>query len=446
VVSTPTSVAVPNDQTSSDDDVELPGPIRVLFVDAETELPDVSPVREAGGRYHAVLVFAVPHGRLVGEVELPLGKQGMSGSELGEHLRRELGEQWASPPPPAAPAGPPPFISIVVPTTMERLDELDRCLDSLLALDYPDFEVILVDNRPDSTPERAKLYARLSRHPRVRVVGEARRGISAARNHGVQVARGDLVAFTDDDAVVHPRWLRGIGDRFQADPAVGCVSGMVLPAELETRVQIWFERSGSKLGQRYRPVSYHNDGAWRGLRLGRLRRARFEIIATTDDGETENFLVYHAGAFGMGANISFRKSALDLIGGFDEALGTGTAARGGEDILALARLLYRGGRVTMDTASIVLHYHRPDYPGSRRQMYGYGVGATAALVAQIWSDPRHLIGLMYILRPAIRVLLGRSANRKVDNYPKDLARTELRGLAAGPFAYIRSMLNRARRT
>jgi GT2 family glycosyltransferase len=439
-VRSPTSLDVSAERT---DRADAPGPVRVLIVEAGTGLPEVSPERAAGGRYATALIFAVHEGRLVGEVELPLGDHPVSGAELDDLLRYALGDRWAA----ASPAGPEialPFISVVIPTTMQHPDQLDRCLAALLALDYPDFEVILVDNRPDTSPARAGLHARLSRDPRVRVVGEPRRGISAARNHGVQVARGDLVAFTDDDAVAHPGWLRGIGRRFATEPDVDCVSGVVLPAELETAEQIWFERSGSKLGQCYRPVSFANDGAWRGLPLGGVRRARFEITATTGDS-TEKHLVYRAGKFGMGANIAFRRGALRAIGWFDEALGTGTAARGGEDIAAITRLLHRGGRVAMDPASIVLHYHRADYPGSLRQMYGYGVGATAALAAAIRSDPRHLVGLAYLVGPGVRLLFGRSADRKAGSYPKELTRMEQRGLVAGPFAYLRSVLTSARK-
>jgi GT2 family glycosyltransferase len=306
--------------------------------------------------------------------------------------------------------------------------------------------VILVDNRPDASAQRTALHARLATDPRVRVVTERRVGISAARNRGAWVARGELVAFTDDDAVVHPGWLRGIGRRFVAEPAVDCVSGVVLPAELETPAQIWFERSGSKLEQRYRAVTFHSDGTWRGRRLGALRRARFEITATPEAGTPEKHLVYRAGKFGMGANIAFRVAALRSLGGFEETLGTGTAARGAEDIAALARLLYAGGRITMDPAVIVHHYHRVDYAGSRQQMYGYGVGATAALTALVRSDPRHLIGLLHMALPGVRVLLGKSGQRRAGDYPKDLARVELRGLLVGPFAYLRSRLAYVRTT
>jgi hypothetical protein len=98
----------------------------------------------------------------------------------------------------------------------------------------------------------------------------------------------------------------------------------------------------------------------------------------------------------------------------------------------------------MDPAVIVRHYHRPDFAGSRTQMYGYGVGATAALAALIRSDPRHLVGLVYLAMPGLGVLFGKSADRKADNYPRELARMELRGLMVGPFAYLRSLLANTR--
>lgn len=439
-----------------------PGPIRVMLVE-EADLPGLPDLlagrtepeggsrvepddgsRSDGRAYHSALVFVARDGCLVGQVEVPLGLASAGLASAGSSALAVLYEPSDSHGHPAGPSPAlgqdPPLVSVVVATTMVRTRELDRCLAALLALDYPDFEVIIVDNRPDGSAARAALHVRLSADPRVRVVVEPRPGISAARNHGTRVARGDLVAFTDDDAVVHRGWLRGLARRFVAEPDVGCVSGVVLPAELDTPAQIWFERSGSKLALRYQPVRFGNDGGWRGAWLGGLRRARFEVTATTADGRVDRQLVYRAGTFGMGANIAFRRTALHALGGFDETLGTGTAARGAEDIAAIARLLHGGGRVVMDPAAIVHHYHRPDYVDARRQMYAYGVGATAALTALVRADPAHLVGLLHLARPGLAVLRGRSARRRASGYPRQLAMAELYGMLVGPFAYVRSVL------
>jgi GT2 family glycosyltransferase len=421
-----------------------PAPIRVAVVDIERELPDLS----GDGRYESAWVYATRAGRLVGSLDVSLsGRRDVRGHELAERLRDQLGPVWTGGDdgPPEMPEDELPLISVVIATTMSRVADLERCVASLLSLDYPAYEVILVDNRPDGSAERAALHARLSRDARVRVVAEPRPGISAARNHGARVARAGIVAFTDDDAVAHPGWLRAIGTRFAAEPETGCVSGVVLPAELETPAQIWFERSGSKLGQRYTPVSFHNDGSWRRQRFGALRRRRFEVTVAPHGGRAERAFVYRAGTFGMGANIAFRVATLRDLGWFHESLGTGTPAHGAEDIFSIARLLHRGGRITMDPGSIVSHYHRPDLEGSKVQMYGYGVGLTAALTALIASDPRHLIGLAYQALPGLRVLAGKSKARTSTEYPAELSTLERRGMLAGPFAYLRSRLANGRR-
>ncbi len=93
-----------------------------------------------------------------------------------------------------------------------------RCLATLAALRYPDFEVVLVDNRREA-PEEDPLPALVAPYPGVRVVRETRPGISAARNAGPTAADGEVVAFTDDDVHVDDSWLDALGRRFARDPA-----------------------------------------------------------------------------------------------------------------------------------------------------------------------------------------------------------------------------------
>ncbi len=333
---------------------------------------------------------------------------------------------------------------MVVASTLSRRDALDRCLTALSTMDYSAYEIIVVDNRPDSSPAREAEHRRLAGVPRVRVVVEPRPGIAAARNAGARAATGEIIAFTDDDVVVHPRWLAATAARLGSHPRVDCVTGVVLPAELETPEQIWFERSGSKLAVGFTAVTYRSADsgpspfAW-------LRRRAYEVVAEPDPtgdpaiAAPTRCFIYRAGTFGMGASFAFRATALRGIGGFDEALGVGTPARGGEDIAALARLLRHGGRITSDPAVIVHHYHRREPELLTEQMYGYGVGASAALAALVHRDPRHLIGLAHLLLPAVGVLTGRAKRRRVSDYPPELARVETRGLLAGPFAYLRSL-------
>jgi glycosyltransferase involved in cell wall biosynthesis len=411
-----------------------PGPVRVVFADLDAALPDIAAARPEGGRYAAALVFATRHGVPVGHVELPLDGATVPAADLARALS-VLGDAR---PEPVAPPEPAPFISVVVPTLMRRTGQLERSVAALSALRYPAFEVIVVDNRPDGDDAP---HARLRAYPGVTVVAERRPGISAARNRGLRHARGEIVAFTDDDALVDPGWLAAIGRRFAAEPQTDAVTGLVLPAELETPAQVWFERSGGKLDQRYAVVRYRR-AAGAGWSAGRF------AVTAEPPGSAQapggDLIPIYRAKFGMGVNMAFRTAWLREVGGFDEALGTGTASRGGEDIAALTRLLYAGRGVTFDPAAVVRHYHRRTEEECRTQMYGYGVGYTAALTALVRSDPRHLVGLVHLALPALRVLRRRSADRTGSGYPSHLRRAERRGLIAGPLAYVRSRARMSR--
>jgi GT2 family glycosyltransferase len=345
----------------------------------------------------------------------------------------------AAPAAPTVPDGRLPFASVVVPTTMSREDDLVRCVAALRALDYPAYEIIVVDNRPSLEPERARLHERLTADSRVRIVPEPQRGISAARNRGASVARGEFVAFTDDDAVVQTGWLRAVGARFAAEPDTDCVTGPVLPVELETAVQIWFERSGSKLPNRFVTTTFRGPA-----RVAGLGRRAFEVEVEEANRPTRREFVYRAGTFGMGVNLSLRRGALARLGGFREALGTGTITAGGEDIEAMVRLLRRGGQITFDPAAIVWHRHRTDLDGARQQMHAYGRGLTAALAALVIRDPRHLVGLGHLALTAARVVADRMDQRRVGGYPRELTARERSGLLVGPLAYAWECLRGAR--
>ena len=131
--------------------------------------------------------------------------------QLERELRARLGAAWdreaAQDAPRLARA------TVVVPTAMSRPDQLRSCVRGLTELDHPDYEVIVVDNRPAGAPPVDL--------PGVRVVRETRPGISAARNRGLEEAGGEIVAFTDDDVEVDRSWLRALGVRFaRASPSL----------------------------------------------------------------------------------------------------------------------------------------------------------------------------------------------------------------------------------
>jgi hypothetical protein len=125
-------------------------------------------------------------------------------------------------------------LTVIVPTR-ERPDDLTTCLAALAPLRAAGHEVIVVDNGPSTTRTRDVAAAH-----GVRLVTEPEPGLNRARNAGVAHARHDIVAFVDDDAVIGTGWADAIAEPF-GDAAVGCVTGLVLPLELETEAQEQFE-------------------------------------------------------------------------------------------------------------------------------------------------------------------------------------------------------------
>jgi O-antigen biosynthesis protein len=135
-----------------------------------------------------------------------------------------------------------PFITVVVPTK-DRPAQLARCLTTLLAMDYPSYEVLVVDSAPSGFDGKDVVDA-MQPASRLHYLVEPRPGSSRARNLGLAQARGDIIAFTDDDVVVDRLWLAAMADCFSAQPQLACATGLVLPARLDSAAQRWFEEYG----------------------------------------------------------------------------------------------------------------------------------------------------------------------------------------------------------
>jgi hypothetical protein len=366
-------------------------------------------------------------------------------------------------------------ISVIVPSTLARREGVCRCLESLQALAYPNVELLLVDNRTEGEDRRPEW---LDRFAGVRVLHERRPGISAARNRGLREAGGELVAFTDDDVTVDPGWLTALAARFAAHPEEVCVTGLVIPAELETPAQLMLERyyGGGGYGPTiFKPVSHR-------LLCARSPGARGQLgmVGEFDDEDRllRDFSIYAAGTFGAGANMAFRTDRLRAVGGFDESLGAGMPSCGGEDLGMFVQLAWRGHSVGFEPAALVHHTHRREDRALRKHIESYGVGFSALMLALVDYDRRHLEAMLAILPRGARSLIstyarklsGRAApagdasgaqaahgagggdvhgagahdrastnggtpNREHRRTMSRLARLELRGMARGPAAY-----------
>ncbi|HML02447.1 MAG TPA: glycosyltransferase [Candidatus Bathyarchaeia archaeon] len=122
-----------------------------------------------------------------------------------------------------------PFISIVI-CTLNRRRLLRDCLNSILKMEYPKsrYEMIIVDGgSTDGTEELCKDFSE------IRFITEGRFGLAYARNKGAELARGSIVAYTDDDCVVDVQWLRSLVSGFHASKAIVGVGGPVYPLHPE---------------------------------------------------------------------------------------------------------------------------------------------------------------------------------------------------------------------
>ena len=310
-----------------------------------------------------------------------------------------------------------PEITVVL-CTRNRPDDLRRALASLERQSYPRFGVLVVDNAPsdERTAELVTQYAGSAR--RVQYVREPRPGLSWARNRALTEVATPVVAWLDDDEEADRHWLAEIACAFAENPRAVAVSGSVVPAELETQPQLWFEQYGGHTkGRGFRPADFHGPDP---------------------DGQSA---LYPLPSFGVGANMAFAKDALVAVGGFDPALGAGTATLGGEDTLVFTQLLLRGGLVLYRPSALTRHYHRPDYDALARQMTGYGVGLTAYYASLLRSDWRLAVPLLRLAPRALRDTFGPGGRRLSgvpDSFPAELLRRKTRGMLAGPFAYLRA--------
>jgi GT2 family glycosyltransferase len=386
-------------------EIELADPVTVTYISVADADHDGAWRALVLVRLHAqpvaTIVVDAPGGRVDAE-----SCAAAAWAAVGTDPEANLGLETS---PPRAPTPP---VTVVV-ATRERTGSLAACLDSLARLEYPDYQVIVVDNDP-VTDDTANLI-RHRAEPRVRYARENRRGLAAAHNCGLQLAEGAVVAFTDDDVIVDRHWLTEVARAFQADTDVACVTGLIMPAELQTPAQLLLEAHGN----------FSKGFEQRVLDLGAHRPA-------------DPLFPFNTGQLGSGANMSFDREILRKLGGFDPAIGVGTFARGGDDLAAFFAVIASGFRLVYQPGAIVWHHHRRDLDSLARQAYGYGVGMGAYLASALANNPASLGRLLYSAPAGLAYTFRATSPRNEylqDIWPRHLKWLERRGLVFGPVAY-----------
>ncbi|NUN66288.1 glycosyltransferase [Pseudanabaena biceps] len=249
-------------------------------------------------------------------------------------------------------------VSVLI-CTRDRPEQLAQCLRSLQQLSPAPNEILVIDNAPSSDTT----YLLMAQFPTVRYVLEPRPGLSVARNTGIHHANSEIIVFTDDDVEVHPDWLTRLRLGF-CDPQVMVVTGLMLPAELETEAQISFHRGATGFNWECRSLVF--DPAY--------------FAAMQPYGVP----VWYIGA---GASMALRRKAVKMVGGFDERLGAG-ASGCSEDSEFWYRVLAAGYSCRYEPTAVIYHYHRREMSELKHQMYAYMRGHVAALLIQAFQH-RH---------------------------------------------------------
>lgn len=231
-------------------------------------------------------------------------------------------------------------VSVVV-ATRNRPQQIGPCVESLVhnAGDY--LELVVIDQSDDDATERA--LAQVPGSAKLRYIKTSTRGLSKARNLATQQTRGAIIAFTDDDCKVPPDWVRSLRKVFEENPATGLLFGRVTIPEMAR---------GIAHAASFEPHQRHIEQRLPDVRL----------------------------AWGIGANMSVRRSLLERVGPFDDLLGAGAPFRAGEEVDFSIRALAAGERITNASEVTLLHLGvRLDDDASKLvRGYLYATGAVFA--------------------------------------------------------------------
>jgi glycosyltransferase involved in cell wall biosynthesis len=232
-----------------------------------------------------------------------------------------------------------PKISVIV-CTFNGSRTLSECLDSLLRLDYPNYEVIVVnDGSTDRTAEIAERYG-------FPVVTTENRGLSSARNTGLAMATGEIVAYIDDDAFADPHWLRYLARTFLTTDHAGVGGPNIAPA-----------RDGL-----IAECVAHSPGN--------------PVHILLSDSQAEHI---------PGCNMAFRKAALEAIGGFDPQFRIA-----GDDVDVCWRLQQQGWTLGYSPGAMVWHHRRNSIRAYWKQQRNYG--KAESFLEKKWPEKYNIAG------------------------------------------------------
>jgi GT2 family glycosyltransferase len=232
-----------------------------------------------------------------------------------------------------------PRISVVV-CTHNGSRTIGQCCEEVTRLDYPDYEVIVVDDgSTDDTADVVNPYD-------VKLIQTRNHGLSSARNTGANAATGEIVAYIDDDAWPDSHWLRYLALAFGSGEYAGVGGPNIAPP------------SGSGTA---------------------------DAVANAPGGPIHVLLTDDVAEHIPGCNMAFRKTALLAVGGFDASFRVA-----GDDVDLCWRIQAHGWTLGFTPAAVVWHHRRSSLKAYLRQQWGYG--KAEAMLERKWPEKYNAIG------------------------------------------------------
>ena len=196
------------------------------------------------------------------------------------------------------------------------------------------------------------------------------------------------------------------------------VTGLIVPYELETESQIYFENRGG-FGKRFKRAWYRMNH---------------------ENGKQKATFYGFSDMFGAGANMAFRRRLFDHIGYFDPALDMGTATKGGGDMEMFFRVLKKGYTLVYEPGAVVRHCHRRNYEQLRKQMASWGTSFYAYVMRNAIAYPDERFDFIRLGLWFLRFQIRRLINSFVHpvGFPRDLLMAQLFSSFLGPICYLKA--------
>lgn len=347
-----------------------------------------------------------------------------SGRDVLGVVRHDAPSSSLAPPsaPPASEADPSrtdrPTIAVVI-ASRDRTESLRRCLRSLSNSTVVPDQLIVVDSAPSDEQTKELIEAcNEAGDTDISYVRSTKPGLAIAHNAALEHVTSELIAFTDDDVLVDRYWLDHILAGFATHPDVACVTGGIMPAELETWPQQWAE-DASRFNKGFVPLVFDN---------------------AENRPASDPLFPFTAGSMGSGANMAFVTSWLQKTGGFRPQLGAGTVALGGDDLRAFYNVIKTGQKLVYNPSAVVFHHHHRTAEEIERQSFGYGAGLTAFLASVVHDEPAVLLQMLRQAPRGATRAFNVSKPAEVHSYPGQSRRTRRHrwGMLSGPVLYARS--------